>query len=150
MRLSPSLIVLCAGLALAGCNSTASNAPPPIANIEPESPLPAPPSNIPGAPIDQPTPDDASIPDTPAAPAPQAALAAVPGLEPVQNDGDCSGGNSRFRTLVKTDLSAGHTTKAVHDEIMGELAEIEGRCAQGENTNDDLVLLRQRFGYPST
>jgi hypothetical protein len=167
----PLLGLMLSTLVLAGCNSTANNAPPPDLSAGPvENPLPAPPSNTPSpagavgingaAPALTPGAQTVAAPtvetptvSTPVAPrtaiAARPSLVSDPGFELPAGTG-CSGSVERFQSLIDNDLKTGHTTKEVRNEIASELTSLRSRCAAGEDTTDDVVLLRQRFGYPSS
>ncbi len=147
-------LVVALGTIISGCNSSGQNAPPPdLSAAAVEDPLPPPPNEslLPGT---RPCRGRSTCgrcagprhpPGAPARPA----LVSDPDFALPEGQG-CASAASRFQALVDNDLRTGHTTKDVHSEITSELADIRGRCAQGEDTTDEVVLLRQRFGYPSS
>jgi hypothetical protein len=108
-----------------------------------------------GAPASQP----GSLPGVtdPVAPIQQARAPAPSGI-PLVSDPNvvlpsgegCAGSTARFQTLIDSDVRSGHTTRGVHQEISKELASLRGRCAGGEDITDEVTLLRQRYGYPSS
>jgi hypothetical protein len=159
-------------LVLVACNPTAQAPPPDLTQGPVENPLPPPPSNTPS-----PASRSATVPQLQAANAPvsssqieapsvisdeqpivipppaaaqgnRPALVSDPSFSLPAATG-CTGAVQRFQALVDNDLKTGHTTKDVRNEISAELTSLRGRCANGEDTSEDVVLLRQRFGYPS-
>jgi hypothetical protein len=62
----------------------------------------------------------------------------------------CSGEVARFQAVMDNDLSTGHTTKGVWDQVSAQIAAARSTCASG---NDGAAIAqiratKTRFGYP--
>lgn len=73
-----------------------------------------------------------------------------PGFRLPQGTG-CAGDIARFRAIMKNDIETGHTTKAVFDQIEGEMQKADALCASGNAGGASALVraTRARFGYPA-
>ncbi len=82
-------------------------------------------------------------------PSTRPSLVSDPGFKLPEGQG-CSGSNARFQALVDNDLKTGHVERGVHKEISTELATLRKECSDGIDNSEEVTLLRQRYGYPSS
>ncbi len=64
----------------------------------------------------------------------------------------CSGAVNRYRAIMDNDLETGHTTKSVHDQIIGEIDQAASACAAGNDAGARGMISasRSRHGYPAS
>jgi hypothetical protein len=93
----------------------------------------------------------APAPSASAVPAPSSGPAGVtPAGFSLPSGGGCAGEAARFQAVMDNDLSTGHTTKGVWDQVSAQIAQARATCAAG-NEGAGLAQLRAtktRFGYP--
>jgi hypothetical protein len=87
-----------------------------------------------------------------APPAPPPALAA-PGVTPstfrMPEGAGCTGEVARYRAVMDNDLAAGHTTRAVHGRVTGEIDGAAAACAAGRDAEAVRMIAatKSRYGY---
>ena len=87
----------------------------------------------------------------PPAPAPSNAPAGVtPSTFSMPSGSGCSGEVARFQAVMDNDLSTGHTTKGVWEQVSAQIAAARTACNSG-NDGAAVAQIRAtkgRFGYP--
>lgn len=87
----------------------------------------------------------------PLAPAPSNAPAGVtPSTFSMPSGSGCSGEVARFQAVMDNDLSTGHTTKGVWEQVSAQIAAARSTCATGNDgaAMGQIRATKARFGYP--
>ena len=92
------------------------------------------------------------------APAPQASAPPAPGSVAVTPPGfqlpegaDCSAKIARYRAVQDNDLSMGHVTQSVYNQIKRETDAAQSVCAAGRDAEAKAMIVasEKRHGYPT-
>jgi hypothetical protein len=93
----------------------------------------------------------APAPSASAVPAPSAGPAGVtPAGFALPSGSGCAGEAARFQAVMDNDLSTGHTTKGVWDQVSAQIAQARATCAGGNEAGGlaQIRATKTRFGYP--
>lgn len=89
----------------------------------------------------------------PSASAPPAPSTGPAGVTPtgfsLPSGSGCSGEVARFQAVMDNDLSTGHTTKGVYDQVSAQIAQARATCAGGNDAAAiaQINATKGRFGY---
>jgi hypothetical protein len=87
---------------------------------------------------------------TASVPAPSSGPAGVtPANFSLPTGSGCAGEVARFQAVMDNDLSTGHTTKGVWDEVNAQIAQARATCAAGNDAAAiaQINATKGRFGY---
>ena len=87
----------------------------------------------------------------PPAPSPSNAPAGVtPNTFSMPSGSGCAGEVARFQAVMDNDLSTGHTTKGVWEQVSAQIASARSTCANGNDgaATAQISTTKARFGYP--
>jgi hypothetical protein len=93
----------------------------------------------------------APAPSASAVPAPSSGPAGVtPAGFALPSGSGCAGEAARFQAVMDNDLSTGHTTKGVWDQVSAQIAQARATCAGGNEAGGlaQIRATKTRFGYP--
>jgi len=87
----------------------------------------------------------ASAPPTPGS------VAVTPQNFQLPQGGDCRAEIARYRAIQDNDLSMGHVTQSVYNQIKREIGAAEGVCSAGYDAEAKAMLVasQKRHGYPT-
>jgi hypothetical protein len=96
------------------------------------------------------TTSEAPAPAAPSVKQEQRGVVPTPASFHMPQGSGCSGDIARFRAIQANDLDTGHTTKAVYDQIEGEMKRADALCSAGNAgaASAHVRATRSRFGYP--
>lgn len=86
----------------------------------------------------------------PAPPPGQAPVGVTPSSFSMPTGSGCTGEVARFQAIMDNDLDTGHTTKSVHTQVSGQIAQARATCQAGNEAGATAQIraIRARFGYP--